>query len=162
MKKSAFLLAAVTAVALATTAMAQTIAAPAGSTDSGARGVVAITPVDLSGYATNTYVNSVANTANSAYWYGTTAYNTANTAYNTANTANNTANAAYWYGTTAYNSGRVVGNGMAPVSGDGGWTMMPGICVSGYPRHNPWWPGADPCPAGSGFLPTQFPVYTPA
>jgi len=175
------LLLGVTSLVIAAAVGAQTVATPAGSNYSGASAVVGIQPVDLSAYATNTYVNSVANvansayeygttaynTANSAYWYGTTAYTNANNAYNLANTANNTANSAYWYGSTVYNSGRVVGNGEAMVMGDGGWTTMPGICVSGFPQHNPWAPrgrgtGGDPCPEGSGFLQTQFPGFTPA
>ena len=62
MKKSALLLASLTAM-VATMAAAQTITAPAGSTDSGARGVVAITPVDTSNLATKTEVNNAYNSA---------------------------------------------------------------------------------------------------
>lgn len=97
----------VAACALVGVAAAQTIAAPASSSDSGARATVGIAPVDLSGIQNQ--INTVANTANSAYYYGTTAYTTANTAYstatsaaNTANTAANTANSAYYYGYNAF------------------------------------------------------------
>ena len=81
----------------AAAAFGQTIPTPASSVYSNAKAVVSITPVDTSQFATQTQLNSVANTASSAYYYGTTAYNTANT-------ANATANSAYWYGTTAYNT----------------------------------------------------------
>jgi len=165
-RAAAFLSLAVTALPLQGLAQMQSIPVPASAADSGARATVAIKPVDTSNLATKTEVNNVSNTANSAYWYGTNAYTNANNAYNLASTANNTANSAYWYGSTVYNSGRVVGNGEAMVSGDGGWQVMPGICVSGFPQHNPWAPrgrgtGGDPCPEGSGFVQTQFPSYTP-
>lgn len=71
MKKSALVLASLTAM-VATLAAAQTIPAPAGSTDSGARGVVAITPVDTSSLATKTELN---NAYNSAINYSGTLYN---------------------------------------------------------------------------------------
>lgn len=71
MKKSALVLASLTAM-VATLAAAQTIPAPAGSTDSGARGVVAITPVDTSNLATKTELN---NAYNSAINYSGTLYN---------------------------------------------------------------------------------------
>lgn len=71
MKKSALLLASLAAM-VASMAAAQTISAPAGSTDSGARGVVAITPVDTSNLATKTEVN---NAYNSSVNYAGTLYN---------------------------------------------------------------------------------------
>jgi hypothetical protein len=117
---------------------------------------VAITPVDLSGYATNTYVNSVANTANSAYWYGTTAYSTANTAYSTANSAYSLANSAYYSG-----NGKVVATALGPVMGDGGWQMVGGVCVTGVTYPYWYYMPTNPCPQGSGFMQTQFPGQTP-
>ncbi|MEJ8837676.1 alanine-zipper protein [Ramlibacter sp. AN1133] len=95
-------IAAVAVLVASFAATAQSIPAPAGSTDSGVRAVVGITPVDLSGYATKTDVNNVANTAYSAYSTAVTANSTANTAYNTAVSANSTANSAYNYGYSAY------------------------------------------------------------
>lgn len=58
MKKSLLSLACVAALALSSMAPAQTIPTPAGSTDSGARGVVAITPVEISQFATKIDVDN--------------------------------------------------------------------------------------------------------
>lgn len=77
MKNVALTFAAVAALA----ATAQTIPSPASSLDSGARGVVAITPVDLSSYASKVEVTNVSKIANSAFDTATSAYSYGYDAY---------------------------------------------------------------------------------
>ncbi|MEJ8838085.1 hypothetical protein [Ramlibacter sp. AN1133] len=61
-------------LALAATGVsAQSIPAPAGSTDTGSRATVGIAPVDTSSFATRSDVTNVANTANLAYSLSLTA-----------------------------------------------------------------------------------------
>lgn len=81
MKLLRILTAAAVCAAALSTALAQSIPAPASSVDSSARAMVAIAPVDTSNLATKAEVNNAYNLANSAYSYAGSAYSYAGSAY---------------------------------------------------------------------------------
>lgn len=139
MKKSALFLAAAAAVAASSMALAQSIDVPAGSTDSGVRARVTITPVDTSNLATRTEVNN-------AY---TNAVNWTDTRYSQA--------ISY---TQNYRKGNVYGMGVGRYMMDGGSYDVNGICVYGAATHSQaMWHN---CPSGTGYLPTDtWFRYTP-
>lgn len=148
MKKSALFLAAAAAVAASSMALAQTIDAPAGSTDTGVRAQVAITPVDTSTLATKTEVNNAYN--NAINWtetrYGQSV-NLTNTRYNQA------VNYAYTVGTSPQ-YGTVMRTGVGQVNMNGSHITTRVMCMYGS-FSQPYFGTIErnPCAAGETFVP---------
>lgn len=154
MKKSALFLAAAAAVAASSMALAQTIAAPAGSTDSGVRARVAITPVDTSNLATKTEVSNAYN--NAINWTEKRydqSVNFTNTRYNQA------INYAYTVGTSPQ-YGTVMRAGVATVNMNGSHVDVRVLCMYGpfsqpyfgYVERNPCAAGETVVPAGTLYI----------
>lgn len=140
MKNTTLSLLAAAMLAASSMALAQTIAAPAGSMDSGARAQIGIVPVDTSNLATKTDVNNANNYSASLY-----------------NASINYTNAVK--GQPVY--GQVMAVTSANYSMDGGTYQVPGLCLYGYPNHPSAWGYS--CPGGSGYQPTApWYRYTPA
>lgn len=120
------LLTAALACAATFVSLAQTIPTPASSVDSGARALVAITPVDTSNLATKAEVNNAYNLANSAYNYAGSAYSYAGSAYSYAGSA-------YSYGYNAYiNNGFNRPWARVFAGQSRGWYAVPGGSVSAW------------------------------
>lgn len=113
-------------------AQAQSIPIPASSVYSGARGVIAITPVDLSGYATTADLASVSNVASSALGMANTAYSYGYNAY---------INQGYGRPWSQWFEGQLRGPFVGAATGFGYWVQIDGtgaIYVLGPPTRNVW------------------------